>query len=212
MWAGPAVGAGLLYRSAVALAVVVTVKCALFAKFSPMGAVYGFMAMLVANLMTSLLGFFVGGALSVPLMLPVGIPLVIAAAYFGSAGLGDRLAHSRWKLLTRGTFVGGSLLLTMLSIGLALFNYFPDPDRSQTLYWAAKIGSLFLGLLVSIPLTIAWEGVVVLRLTRDDYDADRVFSAVVAANLWTLLGAALIGAAIAVPQRMKDPEWMLRAE
>ncbi len=85
-----------------------------------------------------------------------------------------------------------------------------DVDRFPPLYWTLKYTTTFLGLLASVLITVVFEATVIFRRTRKRGAApdQRLLNAIIKANLWSFLIASLIGAALRLPDRLRDPSFL----
>jgi len=202
--AGPAASAAFLWRGVAVLVFVVFVKSILFAAFAKCGWGRGSLAMLAANVVTTIAGVLVGVPMAAGPGVFVGYALLAAFAWGAGGWLAEAVADTEWRWLTRGRFFGWSLVLAFVSSALASgLTFGQAADLPIVAYLAMKSVVLFLLFLVSLGMTIGWELAVVAKLTPDDADPDNLVRAAVRANLLTFFGVFLVGAIVAIPIRMR---------
>lgn len=209
VWGGPSLNLAFLTKSLLALLAVVTVKSILFVCFARIGAARGFFSMVTANVVSSIAGFLLAVTLGSGTELGL-IALLVLMAIGG--GIGKRCCQgfqgTRWERLTPGLFVGATVILAFASLlaGFLLTNV--DPRDHLITYWLVKIVGVTLGIAGSLAFSVLWEGAIVCAMNRKA-DVHHLMKATVAANLWVFFIFFLIGAAIALPQRLKHPGGML---
>lgn len=206
---GPSLSLTFFINSLLALLVIVTVKSILFACFARIGAVRGFLSMAAANVFSGIAGFL----LAVTLGSGTGLGLIALLVLMAiGGGIGKKCCQgfqgTRWERLTPGLFVGATVILAFASLlaGFLLTNV--DPRDHLITYWLVKIVGATLGIAGSLAFSILWEGALVCAINRKA-DVHHLMKATVAANLWVFFIFFLIGAAIALPQRLRHPGGML---
>lgn len=189
----------------------VTLKCLLFAWFSRRSLRWprGLATMLVANLLSTIVGFMASIPFTAPILLIGCVPVLFALALeparryapWLSAQIRRRVAPSAVAALVTVVFIV-SIVLWGLAQGRL--------DRADyPLYWGFKLGYIFTALVLSNGLTIYFEDWMVSRLNRTPAGAIPFFPAVARANLYTLLLLMAIAAAKVIPTRLQHPHFLL---
>ncbi len=209
VWGGPSLSLAFLTRSLLALVVVVFVKSILFASFARVGAARGFFSMVGANGVSSIAGFLLAIALGSGTELGFAALLILMAIGSAVAKTCCRgFQGTRWGFLTPGFFITATAVLAIVSLVVGFILTGVDPSESLAGYWLVKTIGATVGVAGSLTFTILWEGAVVSAMNRKA-DANILMKATVASNLWAFFIFFLIGAAIALPQRLKHPGGVL---
>jgi hypothetical protein len=160
----------------------------------------------------------IGAAFMAPPIGPfIALGLMAVFALIAGGFFQDGFQQAGLNWVCRDQFVGGLLLLTLFAmffVSAGVVSYLPEQygeaSNSQIMiYFVFKWGMMFAGLLVTILITIGFEGGLILTCAPNGYVNNRTIRAVVAANIWTFLIVFLIGAIIALPLRMRHPDFML---
>ncbi|MDK2971054.1 MAG: hypothetical protein PWP23_809 [Candidatus Sumerlaeota bacterium] len=205
LWSGPANGAGFLAGSLAVFVLVIAAKCAIFGRLGPEGFGVNAWRMLLANIVSTVAGLFVGGSFASSAFSLLMLLALIVLAFPAGRILTQGLAGTKWEK-TSGAKLAGILLVLAIfsSVAFTVFLISIHPDLHIVLYWTVKVATLFCGLGTSIVLTSILEALVIARISPVN-DHGEILRAAVAANLWTFFGVFLIGAIIAFPVRMKRP-------
>ena len=217
---GPAgfgtVAMGLLWM----LPAVVALKALLFGRLADYGVRPAAFDMVLGNIASSLPGVFITAGV---LVATGFLPFVGTLAACGiAAWLVGRLAVRVFTADAgelRGIFAQPKRLEVALFLALfiatlaAMFSNVMDGndvDRFPPFYWSLKYTTTFLGLLASILITVVFEAAVIFRRARKRGAApdQRLLNAIIKANLWTFLIASVIGAAVRLPDRLRDPSFL----
>lgn len=202
------------------LPAVVALKAVIFARLAGYGARPAAFDMALGNIASSLPGLFItAGVLVATGVLPfIGTFAACGVAAWLVGRLAVRVLAAEAGEL-RGIFAQPRRLEIALFLALftatlaAMFSNTMaanDVDRFPPLYWTLKYATTFLGLLASILITVVFEGAVIFRRTRKRgaVPDQHLLNAIIKANLWTILIASLIGAALRLPDRLRDPSFL----
>jgi len=77
-------------------------------------------------------------------------------------------------------------------------------------YWIWKLAAVYTALIVSIVLTAFWEEWVVWKLSRCPIEFTGYVQPVIRANLVVLLCVMLFAVGVALPQRFKSPNFLVK--
>lgn len=205
----------VMVRSVPFLFAVVGVKCAAFIWFSRRLFSWhkALWLMVAANIVSTLVGIAAAMPFAVPIFLLVSIPLVFGMSYFPARRYGCWFSD-QLKMPVKTWAVAG--IVTLMFIGsIALFflaTMFLDHSSRASLgwYWVAKIGYVYIALLLSIGLTIyIEEGAISLLAKQAKEERLPYLAAVVRANLVALLLITFMGAMKVLPARLASPDFLL---
>ena len=193
---------------AVFLLLVIAIKCYLYARLVGYGRVRAASQMFVANIISTLTGVFIGVLMASGEIALIGFvvaPLMIVP--FARRCLKeDASARAYQGNLLAFTILLMALLLASLFAHLAL-----DPaGPSKAAYFALKSGALFLSFSASIIMTVFIEAGFILKRMRKvpEYGNLGILPATLRATLASMLIAAIIGAAFALPVRLSRSDFM----
>lgn len=203
-------GANWMIPSLGGLVGVILFKCtayAMYEKTLSRGKAFGFL--LVANLVTTLVGTFVAALIASPSLL-LGLPLIFVVSLRPAKRLGALTEPAFLRRIPSGYFAGlvtAGLFLSFILFG-ATASLSGHPGWS---YWFVKVAAVYSALLISIALTTFWEEYIVSRMAGSEDGRPRYFPMVLRANLLTFLVAAGIGAAMMLPRRFASPDFLVPA-
>ncbi len=204
-------GPGMLTGSWIILGAAVLLKSAIFAwSQKNMGVGRAFGLMILANMLTTVIGFFVAVLIGSGPILFLGAfivwPLCLPPAR-------RAIAAVRHPWMQRFSPGGLATLMTMgLCASCFLFGFpalFSD-SANLAAYWLWKLSAVYAGLVISIVLTAFWEEWVVWKLTECPVDESGYVQPVIRANLAVLFCVMLLGAGIALPKRLKSPNFLVK--
>jgi hypothetical protein len=165
-------------------------------------------AMALANLVSTIPGVIIGALVASSAATVVGLVLLgTLTAVVGRLFCRD-LVGTRWHNMGMGWFALFTCVLALGSFagGQALMGP-PDPLVAPVTYWSIKLFAVTTGFVASLVFTVLWEGVVVVRFA-EPAERPRVLKATLDANVWTFLVIFLVGALVALPVRMRNPDGM----
>ncbi len=187
-----------------ALALVVAVKCGAFAilQRGAMSASFAATAMFVANIVSTLAGFFAAMAFVAPSALGVGLLLALMISIFPARRLSDNIPRLSMVavLVLMAVLYIGSVVLFMFAQKMAL-------DGNLLAYWAIKYAYIVCALLISMTLTTFWEEYVVWRMAG--HEKHTFLTPVFRANAIALFLVMLVSAIAVLPQRLRSPDFLI---
>lgn len=187
---------------------VVMFKCAAYAMYEkslPRGQAFGML--FVANLFTTIIGFFVAAVIASPSML-LGLPLIFVVSLRPAKRLCSLTEPAFMRRIPSTSFAG--LVTAALFVSFVLFGMANQmADHPGWSYWVVKVAAVYSALLISIALTTFWEEYIVGSLAGVEDGKPRYFPAVLRANLLTFLVAAGIGAAMMLPKRFASSDFLV---
>jgi hypothetical protein len=203
-----------------ALVGVIVLKSVLFAAFSGFGKVRAFFLMVYANVLSTIPGLLIGGMLARPAAgIFIGIPALAIFIGISAKFFEEGFKEAGLKSASKGRYSIVLFLLSMFTLFVLGWNthlarpeLYEDVSNVQlTIYFLLKWVTLFAGLLTTLLITIGVEGGLILKHAPEGHINPQTIRAVVAANIWTFLIIFLIGAIIAIPMRMRHPEWLMES-
>ncbi|MFC1461922.1 hypothetical protein ACFLQR_05345 [Verrucomicrobiota bacterium] len=221
----PVVPLAVLYAGEFSLAIiahsvpflfaVVGVKCAAFIWFSRRLLPWykAILLMVIANVVSTLIGIVASIPFAVPIFLIGIIPLVFGLSLFPAR------RYSRWlsdqfknpiqprtvAWIVTLMFIGSTVLF-FLATGLVEHS----SRISLWWYWLVKIVYVYIALLLSTGLTIYIEDGTISSLAKQTNDKQTPYLAAVArANLLALLLITIVGAIKTLPARLASPDFLI---
>ena len=185
----------------------VSVKCILFAFLvRNVNWLKAVLLMFIANIITSIFGIALVGAISLfPLSL-ILLPLICYIATLPSKSLRKRMAQKFPEWLAPGE-VAAFLFLAVPLNGILFFAAEHANPHSGS-YWLLKLAYIYAGLAIGIGMTTLWEEWLVFGFAKPKSETN-FLPAVLRTNLYTFLVLAFIGAVYALPQRLSHPSFLL---
>ena len=198
-------GAKFVTASLWALGAAVFIKCAAFTYYErDLPKPKAFLFMLLANVVSTVVGFIIAGLVTANGAILIGLPLLFVSTFWSARQLLPRLASPRLKYVSADGLAGLMLLLLFTSyvfFGVAMS--LDDPPGMG--YWIAKTGGLYLAIIISMVISTFYEEWIVYLLARKPKEPPTFYRAVVRANVLTLLIVMGCTAAYILPQRFASP-------
>ena len=164
--------------------------------------------MLIANIVSSVIGVLAAFPVAVPAAFFIGVPLVYVISI-----LPARRLTQRFNLRDRAQL--NQYVVALISTALFITSVFfwgvarrAFSDESLGWYWALKLVYIYIALIISMGLTIFYEEWVVSRLTKRGREAAPFLTSVTRANLVTMLFIMGVSAAMILPERLKSPDFI----
>lgn len=169
-------------------------------------AVKSVLFVIAANVLSSLIGLFLGLSTAVPGLLFFVLPFVYGLSITPAKRLiqlnpGGKLAS--WNPRSMAAVITMLYFLTFILFGLSRTQL----DGSLTYYWALKFLYVLTALSVSICLTTLWEEWVIVKLSRSE---SNLILSVLKVNLVSFLLIMALLAAIALPKRFQSDDFLIQ--
>jgi len=165
--------------------------------------------MILANVLSSLIGLLMAVVAATPPIMFVGLPLVYGLSLTPARRL---LVYKFWARPSPRITPGFVALAFPLGLFLSwvLFSVAADTmyHRRYLSYWLLKFLYVALGLSMSILLTSAWEESVIARLAARKHGEGSYFDTVVRANYVTFGVILLVAAIRMLPRRLHSPGFL----
>ena len=204
-------GPGMLTSSWIVLLVAVTVKAIIFSSSQKkLSFPHAFVLMAAGNVLTTVIGVIVAALIgSGPIMI-VGAFIVWPLCFLPAK---RAIAAANFPLLKKFSAGGLAALMSFaLVVSCFLFgisSLFADSNH-LVVYWMWKFTAVYAALTVSIVLTAFWEEWVVWKLSRCPVGFTGYVKPVIRANLVVMLCVMLFAAGVALPQRLKSPNFLVK--
>jgi hypothetical protein len=200
-------GPGFLTVAFVILGVVVLLKSATFARFQQkLTFTRALLWMLVANVVTSIVGVVVTAMIDSGAAMFIGIPLVWALCLLPAQRLIESSPLTPLARFTPGQVAFGITLVLVFSYLLLLISRTVHDSDTFLRYWLFKLPTVFAALVVGLVLTAFWEEWIVWRLSRSGDDDFGFVRPVIRSNLIVLAAVLLISVGVIVPKRLRNSD------
>lgn len=206
------VGPAVVYAGIFGLIGGLLAKSAMFALFvRPLPFGRAFLAMLLANVVTTVLGVVLAQGAAIPAFIMGMIFIVLPVAFFPSVRAAKLLESSRFRRLQKiGPY---KLTLAFTALYFLTFGIFViSADMEPPSYWPVKGLYVATALLVSAGLTVIWEEMIVWKLFGRRFakpETSSFYPQVLAATVLILLLFMGIGAIWAIPERLASPNHLI---
>jgi len=201
--AGPYVVAGSL----IGLLAAITLKCTIFSLSErKLAGARAARLMLLANIITSIVGLFVALAVAAPAVL-LALPLI----YWLTLSPARRLKHRVGPRWPRWLPPWATALLLTFSLVISYVLFFWSRELAldaPVTYWLLKLGYVYAALAISMGLTTLWEEALVARWAKAAATVS-YFPAVLRSNLYAFLVLMLIAAVRVLPERLESANFLL---
>lgn len=198
-----------LVPSLVFLFATILFKCSAFTMFQDELRWYqAVVFMLLANLVSSLVGLLVSMASTLPALLFVGLPVVFLMSLRPARRL---LFYFPVKCFGNwGAEVMAALVTVMLFSTWILFGagQYAINKRQYVEYWGLKLAYVYIALTISMGLTTFWEEAVVSGLAKHTTADRKMLVSVTKANLLTYLFIVTVAAIKILPARLHSPGFL----
>jgi len=193
----------LLTKSLLFLGLAVLLKLIAFVYFERSISWYKAVSfMLIANILSSVIGVLAAWPVATPAAFLIGIPLV-----YGISLLPAKQLTQRFKLETRARFnhrVIACFITVLYLTSVGLWGGAEGAFKTENLgeYWVLKLAYIYIALIISMGLTIFYEEWVVSKLTKRGQEVTPFLVSVTRANLVTMLFIMSVAAVMILPRRM----------
>ena len=203
LFGGPAFWS-LVTGTLVAFGVIVLVKCGIFLALSDFRSFWAVLFILLANVATSLVGAAAGFLFAAPMLILPGL-LFLFVLYLPAA---RGLKRNGITQVPASTISAG--LVSIVFLSTLLFGLSQGVLHQPLIYWPLKVLFCFLGVSLSLTVGVFYEeGIVAGLYKRVRTGEKRFLKPILISNLAGGLLAVSISAAIALPERLLYPNFLL---
>lgn len=190
-------------RSFLWLSAAVAIKCLAFVFFERRLRWWkAFIFLAIANVISSIVGVFVGIAAGNPPVLFIALPIVYALSIVPAKRLAE---HVDWKILKNWNASQIAMACPVCIFATWVLFYLAAAlvdTRGIALYWLLKFSYICVALFISILLTSLWEEWIVARCAAQKEQRTSFFASVVRANYVTFAIVLLVAAIEMLPKRL----------
>jgi MFS family permease len=203
LFAGPSL-LGVVFGG-VGFFIVVAIKIGVFFWKSDFRSVHVIWYILVANIFSTFIGLVVSAMFSSSFAFLPGVVIL----YFIFLIPGRRLRQFR-SFQRFSTWSIAFWLLIVTGITVFVFGLMAGYYDMPYIYWPLKILMATLGITISLIISVLYEEAIIAELYKRQFKKTKSFvQPVLWGNIIGLALFALIGAAIALPQRLRSPDFLI---
>jgi len=204
LYSGTTLFGAIALKSLIGLLIAVVIKCLVFYWKSDFKNVRAIGYMIFANVYSTIPGILLGMTFSVPMLILLAYPIMLIPSH-------NMKEYKPFRRL--GTFGSAAILFALLFISLFVFGAAMSAQEGPaTGYWALKVLYCILAVGISFTISVVCEDRVITYFYTKKYKTQKSFlDAVLWANIAVFLVIFGIGAAIALPQRLASPNFLISA-
>jgi hypothetical protein len=199
----------LIQGSLVGLFIAVTLKSFLFAKFEDsIEKKSAFKCMFLGNLASTVIGILAAIGMIGGFMPLITTAIFVVLTSYPLNALSKRIdsKYLKGKNIVIGSILIGGLYLSSVIIWVYAIKSW-DGLNAHPLYWLMKIFYSFIALIFSLSISALYEEMIIYK--RSNNQKNHYFPSVARANIYTMLVLMLYPAIEALPERFKNPDFLL---
>ncbi len=202
LYSGTTLFGAIALKSGIGLLLAVLVKCLVFYWKSDFRNIRAIGYMILANLYSMIPGILLGITFSVPIFILLAYPVLLIPAH-------NMREYKPFRRL--GTLGSAGVLFALLLISFVVFLAAMGSQEGPAAgYWGLKVLYCILAVGISFIISVVCEDRVITYLYTRKYKAQKSFlDAVLWANIAVFLVSFGIGAAVALPQRLASPNFLI---
>lgn len=202
LYSGTTLFGAIALKSGIGLLLAILIKCLVFYWKSDFKNIRAIGYMILGNVYSTIPGILLGMTFSVPIFILLAYPVLLIPAH-------NMREYKPFRRL--GTFGSAGVLFALLLISFILFLAAMGAQEGPAAgYWGLKVLYCILGVGISFIISVVCEDRVITYLYTRKYKTQKSFlDAVLWANIAVFLVIFGIGAAIALPQRLASPNFLI---
>lgn len=205
LFLAPTTFGGAAFASLLGFLLIVIVKCVVFIIKSDFKRIRAVLYVLIANVVSTLIGTVVAVMFTSSDILFMGIIILFLVFLLPAR----RLKHFKRFEKNSTWFIAFALTLITL-VTVVIFSFMIGYQASPHVYWPLKIILSTIAIIISLLISVLYEEAVIARLYKLQTKEEKSFLIPV---LWSnIIGVGvivLIGAIIALPARLKSPDFLI---
>ena len=205
LFLAPTTFGGAAFASLLGFLLIVIVKCVVFIIKSDFKRIRAVLYVLIANVVSTLIGTVVAVMFTSSDILFMGIIILFLVFLLPAR----RLKHFKRFEKNSTWFIAFALTLITL-VTVVIFSFMIGYQASSHVYWPLKIILSTIAIIISLLISVLYEEAVIARLYKLQTKEEKSFLIPV---LWSnIIGVGvivLIGAIIALPARLKSPDFLI---
>lgn len=202
LYSGTTLFGAIALKSGIGLLLAVVIKCLVFYWKSDFKNVRVIGYMILANVYSMIPGILLGMTFAVPTLILLAYPILLIPSH-------NMKEYKSFRRL--GTFGSAGVLFVLLLISFVVFLAAMGAQEGPAAgYWGLKVLYCILAVGISFIISVVCEDRVITYLYTRKYKTQKSFlDAVLWANIAVFLVIFGIGAAIALPQRLASPNFLI---
>ena len=202
LYSGTTLFGAIALKSLIGLLIAVVIKCLVFYWKSDFKNVRVIGYMILANVYSMIPGILLGMTFAVPTLILLAYPILLIPSH-------NMKEYKSFRRL--GTFGSAGVLFVLLLISFVVFLAAMGAQEGPAAgYWGLKVLYCILAVGISFIISVVCEDRVITYLYTRKYKTQKSFlDAVLWANIAVFLVIFGIGAAIALPQRLASPNFLI---
>ncbi len=202
LYSGTTLFGAIALKSGIGLLLAVVIKCLVFYWKSNFKNIRAIGYMILANVYSTIPGILLGITFSVPIFILLAYPILLIPSH-------NMREYKPFRRL--GTFGSAGILFVLLLISFVVFVAAMGAQEGPAAgYWGLKVLYCILAVGISFIISVVCEDRVITYFYTRKYKAQKSFlDAVLWANIAVFLVIFGIGAAIALPQRLASPNFLI---
>jgi len=202
LYSGTTLFGAIALKSGIGLLLAVVIKCLVFYWKSDFKNIRAIGYMILGNVYSTIPGILLGITFSVPIFILLAYPILLIPSH-------NMKEYRPFRRL--GTFGSAGVLFVLLVISLVVFLAAMGAQQGPAAgYWGLKVLYCILGVGISFIISVVCEDRVITYFYTRKYKTQKSFlDAVLWANIAVFLVIFGIGAAIALPQRLASPNFLI---
>ena len=205
LFLAPTTFGGAAFASFLGFLLILLVKCIVFILKSDFKTIRAVLYVLIANVVSTLVGTVVAVMFTSSDVLLMGMIILFLVFLLPAR----RLRHFKHFEKTSTWFIAFALTLVTL-ITVVIFSFMIGYQASPHIYWPLKILLCTIAIVISLLISVLYEEAVIAKLYKIQKKEEKSFLTPV---LWSnIIGVGivvLIGAIIALPTRLKSPDFLI---
>lgn len=202
LYSGTTLFGAIALKSGIGLLLAVAIKCLVFYWKSDFKNVRAIGYVILGNVYSTIPGILLGITFSVPMLILLAYPILLIPSH-------NMKEYKPFRRL--GTFGSAGILFVLLIISFVVFVAAMGAQEGPAAgYWGLKVLYCILAVGISFLISVVCEDRVITFLYTRKYKTQKSFlDAVIWANIAVFLVLFGIGAAIALPQRLASPNFLI---
>jgi hypothetical protein len=205
LFLAPTTAGGAVFASLLGFLLILLIKIIVFIIKSDFKTIRAAIYVLIANVVSTLVGIVVAMMFTSPDILFMGI-IVLFIVFILPA---RRLKHHKRFEKNSAWFIAFVLTLITL-ITIVIFSFMIGYQATPHVYWLLKVILCTIAIIISLLISVLYEEAVIARFYKWQTKEDKSFlKPVLWANIIAVAVIVLIGAIIVLPARLKSPDFLI---
>lgn len=205
LFLAPTTLGGAVFASLLGFILILMIKCVVFVLKSDFKSIAAVFYVLIANVISTLVGLVVAVMFTSSDVLFGGIIILFLVCLLPAR----RLKQVKHFAKNSTWFIAFALTLVTL-ITVVIFSFMIGYQSSPHIYWPMKIFLSTIAIVISLSISVLYEEAVIAKLYKIQKKEEKSFlTPVIWSNIVAVGIIVLIGAIIALPARLKSPDFLI---